>query len=188
MVALKSMDFRIEYTAKNAWFPSCIPSNEKLCSLVISKTELKCSISQFLHMIGLSILLHLNMWTEYINSSQTHEGRNWDWGRTIPFLGTVYRSEVELERKGLKLKIMRCYPLKGTVSTDENGQKYSLKSFVQHLRWAGAVGCSGWQPRPLSLLLSPWSGVRPTPKPWRIRLPGRWRPIHCPSRDCKRIK
>jgi hypothetical protein len=38
MVALKSMELRIKYTAKNAWFPLCIP-NEKLCSPVISKTE-----------------------------------------------------------------------------------------------------------------------------------------------------
>ncbi len=37
-------------------------------------------------MIGLPILLQPNMLTD-INRSQTHEFRNWDWGRAIPFLG-----------------------------------------------------------------------------------------------------
>jgi hypothetical protein len=36
----------------------------------------------------------------------------------------VYCSEEELERKGLKLKILRCYPLTGTVSPDKNGPKH----------------------------------------------------------------
>jgi hypothetical protein len=36
--------------------------------------------------IGLPILLQENMW-EHINRSQTHECRNWDWCRAIPFLG-----------------------------------------------------------------------------------------------------
>ena len=37
--------------------------------------------------IGLPILLQENMWTKYINRSQTHECGNWAWGPANPFLG-----------------------------------------------------------------------------------------------------
>jgi hypothetical protein len=63
----------------------------KLCSLLTSKTEFYCAVSQFLQSyicerfifsrIGLSILLRPNMWTDpgniHINRSQTHECGNW---------------------------------------------------------------------------------------------------------------
>ncbi len=69
----------------------------KLCSLFISKTEFFTSYTHlsvrdlYISRIGLSILLRPNMYVdrswEYINRSQTHACRNWDWGRTIPSLG-----------------------------------------------------------------------------------------------------
>ncbi len=43
----------------------------------------------YIPIIGLSILLQENIWTDpgkKINHSQTHECGNWDWGRAIPFL------------------------------------------------------------------------------------------------------
>jgi hypothetical protein len=72
----------------------------KPCSLVISKTELLCSFSQFLHSCicdrfiysqdqsaYLATAKYLDRSCEYINSSEPHECRNWDRGRAIPFLG-----------------------------------------------------------------------------------------------------
>ncbi len=75
----------------------------KLCSLVISRTELYSSVSQFLHscicerfiyMPGsvcyLAAARNVDRSWEYINcsqSSQAHEFRHRDWGCAIPFLG-----------------------------------------------------------------------------------------------------
>ncbi len=64
--------------------------------IVISKTELLCSVSQFLHSYICDRFIYIQdrsaysaarkyvdrSW-EYINPSQTHEGGNWDWGREI---------------------------------------------------------------------------------------------------------
>ncbi len=70
----------------------------KLCSLVTSKTEFWCSVSQFLHTYICERFIYFQDrsvffapakyvdWSwEYINRSQTHKFRNWDWGRTISF-------------------------------------------------------------------------------------------------------
>ncbi len=44
--------------------------------------------------LGLHIFMQLNRQTNRgnicVNRSQTHEGGNWDWGRTIPFLGWFF--------------------------------------------------------------------------------------------------
>ncbi len=74
----------------------CIPRNE----IVISKTKLQCSVSQFLHSYICERFIYFQdqstyfaAWKyvdqswEYINRSQTHECGNWDWGRAIPRKG-----------------------------------------------------------------------------------------------------
>ncbi len=69
----------------------------KLCSLLISKTELQCYVSQFLHCYNCERFIYFQdrstyscegkyadgSW-EYVNHSQTHGCGNWDWGRAIP--------------------------------------------------------------------------------------------------------
>jgi hypothetical protein len=65
-----------------------------------TNTELKCSVSQFLHSYICEIFIYFQDWSvyfaaakyvdrswEYINRSQTHECGNRDWGRTIPRKG-----------------------------------------------------------------------------------------------------
>jgi hypothetical protein len=66
----------------------------KMCSIVISET------GQFLHSricerftytqdrsAYFAATKYVDRYWEYINRSQTHESRNWDCGRSIPFLG-----------------------------------------------------------------------------------------------------
>ncbi len=74
----------------------CITRNE----IIISKTELKCSVSQFLHSYLCERFIYIQdrsaysaagkyvdqSW-EYINCSQTHEFGNWDRGCAIPRKG-----------------------------------------------------------------------------------------------------
>ncbi len=74
----------------------CIPRNE----IVLSKTELYCSVSQFLHSYIWERFIHFQdrsaysaagkyvdrSW-EYTNRSQTHECGNQDWSRAIPRKG-----------------------------------------------------------------------------------------------------
>ncbi len=50
----------------------------KLCGLVISKTELWCSVAQFPH----------SCTCEGFVNSQIHECRHWEQGRAVSFLGT----------------------------------------------------------------------------------------------------
>jgi hypothetical protein len=55
--------------------------------------------------IGRPILLQENMWSDSGNRSQTHECGNWDWSRTIPFLGIHkwdFRCSVDSEVKKWK--------------------------------------------------------------------------------------
>ncbi len=74
----------------------------KLCSLLISKTELQYKVlspNSYIHIsardlyisrIGLSILLQLNMWPIlgiYKSLTDTWMWKNWDWGRAIPRKG-----------------------------------------------------------------------------------------------------
>ncbi len=80
----------------------------KLCSLLISKTELLCSVSQFLHSYVCERFIYfqdqsaysalgkyVDRYWEYINRSQTHECGNWDCGRAI-------------SRKGIQKWDFRC--------------------------------------------------------------------------------
>jgi hypothetical protein len=80
----------------NFWFPFMYSIN----NTVISKTELKSSVSQFLHSYICERFIYFQdrsaysaarkyvdrSW-EYINSSKTHDCGNWDWDRAIPRKG-----------------------------------------------------------------------------------------------------
>jgi hypothetical protein len=75
----------------------------KLCSFLISKTELKCSVSQFLHSyicerflyfqdrsVYFSAAKYVDRFWEYINRSQTHDCRNWVGTEAVQFLYREY--------------------------------------------------------------------------------------------------
>jgi hypothetical protein len=80
----------------------CIPRNEtvqhryfqnriKMFCLSIP-TMIYCICERFIYFQDLSVYFaaarHVDRSWEYINRSQTHKCRKWDWGRAIPFLGT----------------------------------------------------------------------------------------------------
>ncbi len=80
--------------------PTYVFLEMKLCCLLISKTDLWCSVYQFLHSsicesfkyfqersVYFAAAKYVDPSWEYINRSQTHECGNWDWGRAIPRKG-----------------------------------------------------------------------------------------------------
>ncbi len=82
---------RIQYKCLD---PIYVYTEMKLCNLLISKTEFMFCLPIPMRFISFqdgpvysAAAKYVDRSWEYINRSQTHECRNWDWGRTIPIPG-----------------------------------------------------------------------------------------------------
>jgi hypothetical protein len=95
----------------------------KLCGLVISKTELKSSVSKFPHScicerfiffprIGCLFCCNQKRQTDPgIHRSQTHECRNWERGRVVSFL-EIHKSDFQYSvYKNITIILLRLFGL-----------------------------------------------------------------------------
>ncbi len=115
----------------------------KLCSLLISKTELTCSFTQFLHSTcerfifpGWVCIFCCSqicgpILEIYINHSQTHECGNWNWVRAIP-------------KKGMH-KWDFCCSVSGSGSSINGGWIYRAPQCLvgKQKPWRSAERCAG---------------------------------------------
>ncbi len=99
--------------------PTYVFPEMKLCDLVIFRTELLCSFSQFPHSC---------IW-EYINRSQIHEFRNWERGRTVSFLG--------IDKSDFRYSVEEKYVESPCDWLDEEGQ---ISSQIVHEEQEGGDG------------------------------------------------
>jgi hypothetical protein len=95
---------------------------------------------------------------DYINRSQTHECRNWGWGRAIPRKGIHkwdFRCSVEPTWRYVKCCRRRCNDMM-SIATNENKKELVTKLHISlQLRWRHLtyrhIGCTAMSQRSFSL-------------------------------------